>query len=198
MNPLEDLRVDDATLRSVDPLLRARLRMEAAERVEEESDRLRRQERAEIGRAKAEEQYIRDRMELATQGYLSREAGQVHQEAELRRAGRLAELRAEVERLEARGAGGGWKPPEASDIDRALARNAAEADAWGSPPIMRQRVLAAESAHRAAVGAEARRAGPVVLRASGAVRVPGPRRSLPGGPPPVSAPQYAHMMPGDW
>jgi hypothetical protein len=194
MDPLADARISNEELRQVDPLLRARLRMEHGERQEAEAAALRREERAELARSRAEEWYIRDRIQVAVQGYTDREAQQVHEAAELRRAGRITELRTELERLEARGSGGGWRPPEASDVDRALARNAAEADAWGSPAIMRQRVLSAEAAHRAAVGA----AGPVVSRSGGGVREPRPRRPLPGGPPPLAEPRYAHLLPGDW
>jgi hypothetical protein len=145
-DPLLSLRVSDVELRSVDPLLRAKLRMEAGERREAAAAAEAAEARRDAHELAVQQQAAHDRIELATQGHLSREAQAIRAEWEQRRRGRLAELRTELDRLEGSGE---VRLPGAGDVDRELEASRAERDAWEqSPAIRRMRAASAAAAAR--------------------------------------------------
>lgn len=147
MDPLLDLRADDDDLRAVDPLTRARVRMEAGEAMEARREQARVQERAEVTRSRVLAAEQQDRMELWQQGFLSREVASVAAEAEARRSARIAELRMELDRLTGGRGAGGWRPPAAADVEaeQLLQAHRAGLAEWDSAPIRRQRLLSLES-----------------------------------------------------
>jgi hypothetical protein len=188
VNPL-DLRADEAALRSVDPLARARQQMEAAEaaetRAEEQRVAARREQHAEA----LQVQDMHDRIELARQGYLTREAQAVRAHAEAQRQGRIAELRDELGRLTGRGE---WRVPQASEVDRLLEAHRAGRREWSTGAVMRQR--------QASLQAEIRRSQPPpTARACGGLAPVTDDRRWPDGPPPLSMPEAAPYLPrGDY
>jgi hypothetical protein len=200
MDP-RDLRADEAALRGVDPLARAKARMEVGEQVEAraaaEREAVRREQFADALAARD----MADRIELFRQGYLTREAEAVRARAEAQRHGKIVELRAELGRLE----GHLWRVPAASDVDREAAlleAHRAGAQEWATGACMRMR--------QASLQAEIRRSQPPpTSRASGGpagdagAQVRGARRPDDPPPrrremPPLSMPEAAHLLPGDW
>jgi hypothetical protein len=214
MDPLRDLRAGDDALRNVDPLTRARLRMEAGEAEESRAEAERVAQRREEHAMRLVAQDMRDRIELHQQGYLTREAQAVHQQAEAMRQARLVELRQELDKLEGRP----WRAPTASDVERLAARAEVEAAAGrvvieAAKSLRRRREIAALEAEIA----RSRPRQPPATAGGGLAPVdreaaPGPapaiggrvaRRSAPSPQrreiPPLSAPQFAHLLPdGDW
>jgi hypothetical protein len=193
MNPL-DLRVSDEDLAAIDPLERARARMCAGEEREAAAEEARVLERREAAELAAQRQHMSDRIEIWQRGYVQRHADAALAQARAQRQAQAAELYAQADKLLGRGDS---RPLSAADVaeEQLLKQHRDGQDAWSAGACMRARIASAEAAHRAALGA----AGPVVSRSGGARREPGPRRSLPDGPPPLSAPQYSHLLPaGDW
>jgi hypothetical protein len=197
MDPRE-LRADDDALRGVDPLVRARLRMEAGE-VREAREQAEREaakvERAALRRAHQDQA---DRCELAAQGFLDREVKAAHAQAQAQRQARAAELRAELDRLEGRE----WRAPQAGDVarwqDTMLARHQAGAAEWSTGPCMRARQASLQAEIRRSapppVSAATGRLAPVDRDAGDTVPPP----AIGGRVPPLSAPEFAHLLPGDW
>lgn len=141
MDPLSDLQVPDDQIRAVDPLARAKARMEAGERQEAQRAELAVEQRVERAQALAAEREYLDRMELAGQGHLSREVAAVHAEAMARRQGRILELRTELDKLTGQSEQG-WRPPTADDVEAQLQAHRAEAAAWNGPQMRRIRAAA--------------------------------------------------------
>jgi hypothetical protein len=212
MDPLQDLRAGDDALRSVDPLTRARLRMEAGEAEESRAEAERVAQRREEWHYRLQVQSMSDRCELAANGYLRREAEAMHRQAVEMRRGRIAELRQELARLE--GQGDTWQQPTASDVERLAARTEAEALAG------RDVIEAAKSRRRrreiarleAEISRSRPRRPPATATAGGGLapvdQDAGPTPAIGfrarGGPAPqrhdipLAAPQFAHLLPGDW
>jgi hypothetical protein len=141
--------------------------MEAGEAAEARASQARAEEAAELTRARLAAMEQQDRVELHTQGFLSREVAAVHAEAEARRQGRIVELRAELDRLTGQ-SGRDWRPPGASDVDRVLADHRRGLAEWDSGPVRRQRVLALEGQ----AARERLAAGPVAVRTAGELAPP--------------------------
>jgi hypothetical protein len=174
-DPLLSLRADEAELRAMSPLTRARIRMEQGERLEAAK-----QARAEQARRDAHEQAVqmqamRDRVELAQQGYLTREAAAIRAEAENRRRGRAAELRAELDLLER----GPVRLPGAEDVEaeRVMAQARRASLEWDTDPAVQRMRAASHAAEIRRLEAELPRR--VVSRSSAPGRV---RRDRPPGP----------------
>jgi hypothetical protein len=146
------LRAPEAELRGVDPLTRARLRMQAGERAEAEAAEATRSAARELHEQRLAEQEMRDRVELAQQGFLGREAEATRLEWEQQRKGKITELRLELDRLER----GPARLPGADDVESAarrswalpdqddllLQRSAESTRAWNTDPrLLHQRSL---------------------------------------------------------
>ena len=212
MDPL-NLRADESALRNVDPLARARARMESGEAQEAAAAAERQAAAHERFIERMATQEMSDRVQLWRQGYLDREVEAVRAQAEARRRAEIAELRDRLARLEGHGE---WRPPTAeSVIDAQLRRNADEAAAW-APQLARHRqaerrreirrleaLAAAERREAATPGRAVTRgeaAPPPVSRVSGGLAPPAddPRR-WPAGPPPLAMPEAAPYLPrGDY
>jgi hypothetical protein len=91
----------------VDPLQRAKLAMESAERGERaDREKQLEQQRSEL-EAKAQTQYAIERMQLATTGHTDRELEEIRRERDDAKKARIAELRDELAKLEGQGSPGG-------------------------------------------------------------------------------------------
>jgi len=100
VDPVRDLRISEDQLRAVDPLMRARARMEAGEEIEEAEREEAVRAARELGEARAIQQEMLDRQQLARQGFTDREAERARAEREAIREGRVAEHLEELARLD--------------------------------------------------------------------------------------------------
>jgi hypothetical protein len=197
-----NLRASDEELRGVDPLTRARARMEAGEAAERHAADERSAQRREQWADQLAAQQMRDRVEIFQTGHLQREVDAVRAQAEQQRQGRIAELRAELDRLTGAGE---WRVPDAQSVTDAQLRRNTEGDrAWRNGPCMRQRQAALRA--QLAREQEITRSGPPQRPAAAG---PPPRSAASGGPapagppprrelPPLARPDLAHLLPGDW
>lgn len=136
-DPLAALRVPEDEMRAIDPWTRARLRMEAGEQAEEAARRDSSASRREQFEDQCRVAEMNDRIELAQQGFLSREAQAMHARAEAERAGRVAELRQELERLTGQESLG--RLPSAADVE--LAQHRKGQAEWNGGSCRRMREL---------------------------------------------------------
>ncbi len=169
-DPLIALRVPDEQMRAIDPWTRARTRMEAGEAVEE-----RQRAEAELSRREQFQDQLRvaemrDRVELATQGFVSRDAAAYYAEVEQVRQGRIVELRDELARLTGQA---GHRPVTAMDVELEQHRKG-EAE-WNGGSCRRMRELSLVQQDAAERGEPA----PVIRRTGGVPR-PLPVQVLPG------------------
>jgi hypothetical protein len=166
VDPVVALRASDDELRALGPLERARQRMSQGELVEQRAHDRDAADRREVAEARRAAQYQRDRVELSVNGFLQREAEAQHAQAVEARQAEIRGLRLRLAELEGRD-GGGWRAPEASDVDRALEAHRAGLAEWNAAGgvCMRARLASAESEDQAAahqlafVAGEAQRGG---------------------------------------
>src|SRR5438045_25623 len=134
MDPLDELRAD---IRVMDPLTRARERGERAEQAEERQAELERQARAERAEANLAQRAALDRAQLLARGYTDSELMHHQATQEAVKAERVAELEAELEKIDPARATAKRAVTARAARDAADERLLAEARRSAADPFMR-------------------------------------------------------------